>query len=53
MWFIYLVVLIGGYRNEGGLMKDMSTVGSVLGSKGIVFISFYYMKPGLVLVHGV
>ena len=39
----YLVVLIRSYRDEGRLMKDMSTVGSVLGSKGIVFICFDYV----------
>lgn len=50
---MYLVVLIRGYRDEGCLMKDMSTVGSVLGSKGVVFICFDYVKSRLVLVHRV
>lgn len=49
----YLVVLIRGYRDEGRLMKDVSTVGGVLGSKGVVFVCFDYVKSWLVLVHRV
>lgn len=48
-----LVVLIRSYRDEGRLVKDMSAVGSVLGSEGIVFIGFDYVKSRLVLVHRV
>lgn len=40
---MYLVVLIGGYRDKGRLVKDMGTVGSVLGSKGVIFICFDYV----------
>lgn len=40
---LYLVVLIRGNRDEGCLMEDMSAVGSVLGSKGVVFICFDYV----------
>lgn len=47
----YLVVLIGGYRDEGCLMEDMSTVGCVLGSEGVVLIGFDDVKSWLVLVH--
>lgn len=34
-------------------MKNMSAVGSVLGSKGVVLVGFDYMQSGLVLVHRV
>lgn len=34
-------------------MKDVSAVGGILGAEGVVFISFNYVKPGLILVHGV
>ena len=34
-------------------MEDMSTIGSVLGSKGVVFICFHDVQSGLVFVHGV
>lgn len=29
MDLLYLVVLIGGYRDEGGLVEDVGTVGGV------------------------
>lgn len=51
--WIYLVVLVRGDRDEGRLMKDVSAVGGVLGSKGVVFISFDDVESGLVLVHRV
>lgn len=47
----YLVVLIGGDRDEGRLVEDVSTVGRVLGSKSVVFIRFDDVESGLVLVH--
>lgn len=47
------MVLVRGDRDEGRLVKDMSTVGRVLGAKGIVFIRFDDVESRLVLVHRV
>lgn len=47
------MVLIRSNRDEGCLMKDMSTVSSVFGSKDVVFIGFDYVQSGLVFVHRV
>lgn len=49
----YLVVLIGGDRDEGRLVEDVSAVGRVLGTKSVVFIRFDDVEPRLVLVHRV
>ena len=49
----YLVVLIRCDRDEGGFVKHMRAVGSVLGAKGVVLVCLHDVEPGLVLVHGV
>lgn len=49
----YLVILIRSHRDEGRLVEHVSAVGSVLGSKGVVFVGLDDVKSGLVLVHGV
>ena len=47
------MVLIRGHGDEGRLVKDMSTVGSVFGSKGVVFVRFDDVESWLVFVHRV
>lgn len=49
----YLVVLVGGDGDEGGLVEDVGAVGRVLGPKRVVFIRFHDVEPRLVLVHRV
>lgn len=52
LW-LYLVILVGGHRNEGSLWEHMGAEGCVFGAKSIVLISLHNMQPRLVLVHGV
>lgn len=49
----YLVVLIGGDRDEGRLVEGVGAVGRVLGTKSVVFIRFDDVESRLVLVHRV
>lgn len=54
MWSgTYSMVLIGCHRDKWSFMKHMGTVGCVFWTKGIVFICFDYVQPGLVFVHRV
>lgn len=47
------MVLVRCDRNEGGLGENVSTEGRVFGAKAIIFIRFYNVNPGLVLMHRV
>lgn len=47
----YLVVLVGGDRNEGGLWEDVGAESRVLGAEGVVLVRLHYVQPGLVFVH--
>lgn len=49
----YLVVLVGGHRDEGSLREHMGAEGCVLGAESVVLISLHNVQPWLVLVHGV
>lgn len=47
------MILIGSHRDESCLVKHVSAVGSVLGSKRVVFVCLDDVEPRLVLVHRV
>lgn len=50
---MYLVILVGGHRDEGGLWEHMGAESRVFGAEGIVLIGLDNVEPRLVLVHGV
>lgn len=50
---LYLVVLVGGHGDEGGLWEHMGAEGCVFGAKGIVLVGLNNVQPWLVLVHGI
>lgn len=50
---LYLMVLVGGDRDEGCLVKHVSAVGCVLRPKGVVLVGLDDVEPRLVLVHRV
>ena len=50
---LYLVILVGGHRDEGSLWEHVGAEGCVFGAKSIVLISLHNVQPRLVLVHGV
>lgn len=52
LW-LYLVVLVGGHGDEGGLWEHMGAEGCVFGAKSIVLIGLDDVQPRLVLMHGV
>jgi hypothetical protein len=52
LW-LYLVILVGGHRDEGGFWEHMGAEGCVFGAKSIVLISLNDVQPWLILVHGV
>lgn len=49
----YLVVLVGGDRDEGGLGEDVGAERRVLGAEGVVLVRLHNVQPRLVFVHGV
>ena len=50
---LYLVILVGGHRDEGSLWEHMGAEGRVFGAKSIVLVGLHDVQPRLVLVHGV
>lgn len=52
LW-LYLVVLVGGHGDEGGLWEHVGAKGCVFGAKSIVLIGLNDVQPRLVLMHGV
>lgn len=50
---LYLVILVGGHRNEGSLWEHVGAEGRVFGAKSIVLVGLHDVQPWLVLVHGV
>ena len=50
---LYLVVLVGGHRDEGGLWEHVGAKGCVFGAKSIVLVGLNDVQPWLVLMHGV
>ena len=50
---LYLVILVGGHRDEGSLWEHMGAEGCVFGAKSIVLVGLHDVQPWLVLVHGV
>lgn len=51
--WLYLVILVGGHRDEGGLWEHVGAESGVFGAKSVVLISLNDVEPRLVLVHGV
>lgn len=52
-WGLYLVILVGGHRDEGSLWEHMGAEGRVFGAKSVVLVGLHDVQPWLVLVHGV
>lgn len=49
----YLVILVGGHGDEGGLGEDVGAEGRVFGAEPVVLVCLHDVEPGLVFVHGV
>lgn len=47
----YLVVLVGGDGDEGGLGEDVGAECRVLGAERVVLVRLHNVQPGLVFVH--
>lgn len=50
---LYLVILVGGHRDEGSLWEHVGAEGCVFGAKSVVLVGLHDVQPRLVLVHGV